>query len=91
MTSYQKLKEKCEYLQRQLDIFKNALTVANTEPNIIVDDSKDFVSLYMQSFYSIREKQIDEELKQRLNSWVAENLDEETILRLLEIKRKCAK
>ena len=86
MTSYQKLKQKCEYLQSQLDIFKNALTIVRQEPQVIEDFSKDSISLTMRTLYDIRENQINEEMKERLNHWVAFNLDKETIERLLKLK-----
>lgn len=86
MTSYQKLKQKCEYLQSQLDIFKNALTIVRQEPQVIEDFSKDSISLTMRTLYDIRENQINEEMKERLNHWVAFNLDKETIEHLLKLK-----
>lgn len=86
MTSYQKLKQKCEYLQSQVDIFKNALTIVRQEPQVIEDFSEDSISLTMRTLYNIRENQINEEMKKRLNHWVAFNLDKETIERLLKLK-----
>jgi 3-dehydroquinate dehydratase len=86
MTSYQKLKQKCEYLQSQVDIFKNALTVVRQAPQVVEDFSQDSISLTMRTLYSIRENEINEDLKIRLNHWVASNLDKETIERLLKLK-----
>lgn len=86
MTSYQKLKQKCDYLQSQVDIFKNALTIVRQEPQVIEDFSKDAISLTMRTLYAIRENEINEEMKERLNHWVAFNLDKATIMRLLKLK-----
>ena len=58
MTSYQKLKQKCEYLQSQVDIFKNALTVVRQAPQVVEDFSQDSISLTMRTLYSIRENEI---------------------------------
>ena len=88
MTSYQKLKQKCEYLQSQVDIFKNALTVVRQVPRVVEDFSQDSISLTMRTLYSIRENEINEDLKRRLNRWVAFNLDKETIERLLKLKEE---
>ncbi len=88
MTSYQRLKQKCEYLQMQVDMFKNALTIVRQEPQVVEDFSADSVSLAMRALYSIRENEIDKEMKERLNHWVAMNLDRETIMRLLDMKDK---
>ena len=86
MTSYQKLKQKCKYLQSQVDIFKNALTIVKQEPQVVKDFNKGNVSYTMKMLYAIRENEIDEELKRKLNHWVAFNLDKETIERLLKLK-----
>ncbi len=91
MTSYQKLKLKCEYLQSQVDIFKNALTVVRQAPQVVEDFSKDSISLTMRTLYSVRENEINEDLKRRLNRWVAFNLDKETIERLLKLKEEIIK
>lgn len=102
MNSYQKLKQKYKYLQSQVDIFqqkckdlqsqidmfKNALIVVRKEPQVVEDFSKDFVSYTMKMQYAIRENEINEELKRRLNHWVAFNLDKETIERLLKLKEE---
>ena len=58
MSSYQKLKQKCEYLQSQVDMFKNALTVVRQEPQVVEDFSKDSISLTMRTLYRIRENNI---------------------------------
>lgn len=91
MTSYQKLKAKCEYLQSQIDIFKNALTIVKEEPILAEDFSQDSISLTMRTMYAIRENEIDMEMKKRLNHWVAFNLDKETIMKLLETKKELDK
>ena len=92
MTSYQKLKLKCEYLQSQVDIFKNAFTVVRQDPQVVEDFSQDSISLTMRTLYSIsenvRENEINEDLKRRLNRWAAFNLDKETIERLLKLKEE---
>lgn len=88
MTSYQKLKFKCEKLQAQVDIFKNALTIVIQDPQVVEDFSQDSISLNMRTLYSVRENEINEELKRRLNHWVAFNLDKETIERLLKLKEE---
>lgn len=83
MTSYQKLKQRCEYLERQVDIFRNALTIARQEPQVVVEDNG---KLSMSMRYAIMENEINEQMKEKLNHWVANNLDEDTIKRLLELK-----
>lgn len=88
MNSYQKLKQKCEYLQSQVDIFKNALTIVRKEPQVVENFNKDSVSYTMKMQYAIRENEINEELKRKLNHWVAFNLDKETIERLLKLKEE---
>lgn len=88
MTSYQRLKAKCEYLQSQIDIFKGALTVVRQEPQMVEDISKDSLSYAVKMQYAIIENEINEEMKKRLNHWVVENLDKKTIMRFLEEKKR---
>lgn len=84
MTSYQKLKMKCEHLQSQVDIFKNALTIIRTEPEMKVKPDGD---VFLTSSYKIIENKIDYDTQVALNHWVAFNLDEITINRLLKMKK----
>lgn len=84
MTSYQKLKYKCEYLEGQVNIFKNALTACSTGPKLELNNG---VAHLTEGYQIIRNK-IDEECKEELQKWVAENLDIETISHLLKIKEE---
>lgn len=92
MTSYQKLKEKCEslesqndILQRRIDIFKNALTIARTTTsNIIISDREVGIA---EKIVIQRSKNLEELERKELSKWVADNLDKETVLKLLEMKK----
>lgn len=88
MTSYQILKFKCEKLQAQVDLFKDALTIARPVEPISVDFT-DGHTLNLEEKIAIRRnKIINEKIKSELQHWVAENLDEETILHLLNVKKE---
>lgn len=89
MTSYQKLKAKCEYLQSQVDIFKNALTVARQEPQLLKERNGNYS--FVEKIAIQRNKIYDERIKQELTKWVAENLDKKTIKHLLKTKEKLEK
>ena len=82
MTSYQKLKQRCEDLQNQLDIFKNALTIVRQEPQVVEDNGELTISMR----YAIMENTINQEMKEHLNHWVANNLDVKTIMRLFNFR-----
>lgn len=85
-SSYQKLKSKCDYLQRQVDIFKGALTIYGAPPETITIE--DGSISFQERIFIQRNKLFDEQIKQELNRWVAFNLDKESVLKLLEIKEK---
>ena len=58
MTSYQRLKEKCDRLQAQVDMFKSALTIAKTPPKTCVDKQG---HMCLSQSYQIIENTIDHE------------------------------
>lgn len=86
MSSYQKLKFKCEQLEGQLNFLKNALTIYQAVPEPVANEDGS-VSLEMR-WAVVRNKMVNEECKRQLQFWVAENLDEKTIMRLLEMKKE---
>jgi len=88
LSSYQKLKSKCEYLQSQVDIFKNALTCYWC-PKMKQKENKDgFIETQLQLRYKIIMHKLEEEKREKLQLWVAENLDKKTIMYLLKLKEK---
>lgn len=88
MTSYQKLKFKCEKLQAQVDLFKDALTIARPVDPISIDFTDRHTFTFAEQIAIQRNKIINEKIKSELQRWVAENLDEETILYLLTVKKE---
>jgi len=85
MNSYQKLKLKYEKAQTTVDMIKNALTIVRAEPSIENEDG----NLHLVEKIAIkRNKLVDDKLKIELNKWVAENIDEESVMRLLKIKKE---
>lgn len=89
MTSYQKLKWKCDKLQAQVDLIKQALTIFETPPIPNYDKEKNTYSF--TQMITIERNKIDNYYKRQLQYWVAENLDEETIMKLLKIKKDMLK
>lgn len=83
MTSYQKLKAKCQKLQSQVDIFKNALTIARTEPQMQMKPDGNFC---LTCSYQIIENKIDYETQLKLTHWVINNIDKKIIKKWLEEK-----
>lgn len=86
MTSYQKLKLKCEKLEGQIRLFKNALTIVEVNPETVIGDDAN-VSIIMRMAIE-RNKIRDERIRHELQCWVAENLDRDTIMYLLDLKEK---
>lgn len=84
MTSYQRLKQKCKYLQSQVDIFKNALTVVRQEPQLVEVDTGKYN--LVEKLAIQRNKIYDERIKEELNKWVAYNLDKDSVMALLKLK-----
>ncbi len=84
MTSYQKLKQKCEYLEGQVRLFKEALTIYQAPPEPI--QHEDGSITLEDRIYVQRNKLFDERIKCELQKWVAFNLDKETIECLLKLK-----
>ena len=70
-------------MQNQLEIFKNALTIVEQEPQVVVKDNGE---LLMSMRYAIMENEINEQMKERLNNWVANNLDVKSIMRLFNLR-----
>lgn len=85
MTSYQKLKHKNEHLQQIVNLFKNCLTIGS---NIETTENDDGSIRFTEKFYVQRTKLLNEFEKEELTRWVAFNLDEKLVLRLLEIKKE---
>ena len=86
MNSYQKLKAKCDYLESQVRLFKEALTINHTPSKLI--ENEDGSMNYESKIYIQQNKLIDEQIKLELQRWVAKNLDKESIMHLLELKKE---
>lgn len=86
MNSYQKLKSKCDYLESQVRLFKEALTINRTPSKLI--ENEDGSMTYESRIYFHPNKLIDEQIKLALQRWVALNLDKESIMNLLELKKE---
>lgn len=86
MNSYQKLKAKCDYLESQVRLFKEALTINHTPSKLI--ENEDGSMTYESRIYIQQNKLIDEQIKLELQRWVAKNLDKESIMHLLELKKE---
>lgn len=86
MNSYQKLKSKCEYLESQVRLFKEALTINHTPSKLI--ENEDGSMTYESRIYIQQNELIDEQIKLELQRWVAKNLDKESIMHLLELKKE---
>lgn len=84
MNSYQKLKRRNEYLEGQVRIFKNALTIYDAPPEPI--QHEDGSITLEERIYVQRNKLFDEQIKLELQRWVAFNLDKDSITALLELK-----
>lgn len=89
MNSYQKLKAKCDYLESQVRLFKEALTINHTPSKLI--ENEDGSMTYESRIYIQQNKLIDEQIKIELQRWVAKNLDKESIMHLLELKKEIEK
>ena len=88
MNSYQKLKSKCDYLESQVRLFKEALTIYYTP---LMETHEDGSMTYESRIYIKQNELIDEQIKLELQRWVAKNLDEESIMHLLELKKEIEK
>ena len=86
MNSYQKLKNKCDYLESQVRLFKEALTINHTPSKLI--ENEDGSMTYESRIYIQQNELIDEQIKIELQRWVALNLDKESIMHLLELKKE---
>ena len=85
MNSYQKLKSKCDYLESQVRLFKEALTIYYTP---LMETHEDGSMTYESKIYIKQNELIDEQIKLELQRWVAKNLDKESIMHLLELKKE---
>lgn len=85
MNSYQKLKSKCDYLENQVRLFKDALTIYYTP---LMEKHEDGSMTYASKILIQQNELIDEQIKLELQRWVAKNLDEESIMHLLELKKE---
>lgn len=88
MNSYQKLKAKCDYLESQVRLFKDALTIYYTP---LMETHEDGSMTYESKICIQQNKLIDEQIKLELQRWVAKNLDKESIMHLLELKKEIDK
>ena len=86
MNSYQKLKRRNEYLENQVKLFKDALTIYEAPPKPI--QHEDGSITLEERIYVQRNKLFDEQIKLELQRWVAFNLDKDSIMALLELKEK---
>ena len=85
MNSYQKLKSKCDYLESQARLFKKALTIYYTA---LMEKQEDGSMTYESKICIQQNELIDEQIKLELQKWVAKNLDKESIMHLLELKKE---
>ena len=85
MNSYQKLKRKCDYLESQVKLFKDALTIYYAP---LMETHEDGSMTYESRICIQQNKLIDEQVKIELQRWVAKNLDKESIMHLLELKKE---
>ena len=85
MNSYQKLKRKCDYLESQVRLFKEALTIYYTP---LMETHEDGSMTYESRIYIKQNELIDKQVKIELQRWVAKNLDKESIMHLLELKKE---
>lgn len=85
MTSYQKLKAKCQKLQSQVDIFKNALTIYRTEPKMEIKPNGD---CFLTAGYKIILNKIDYETQIKLTLWVINNIDKKIVKTWLKRKSR---
>lgn len=85
MNSYQKLKSKCDYLESQVRLFKEALTIYYTP---LMETHEDGSMTYESRICIKQNELIDEQIKLELQRWVAKNLDKESIMHLLELKKE---
>ena len=88
MNSYQKLKSKCDYLESQVRLFKEALTIYYTP---LMETHEDGSMTYESRILIQQNELIDEQIKLELQRWVAKNLDRESIMHLLELKKELGK
>ena len=88
MNSYQKLKRKCDYLESQVRLFKEALTIYYAP---LMETHEDGSMTYESRICIQQNKLIDEQVKIELQRWVAKNLDKESIMHLLELKKEIEK
>ena len=86
MNSYQKLKRRNEYLEGQVRLFKDALTIYDAPPESI--QHEDGSITLEERIYIQRNKLFDEQIKLELQRWVAFNLDKDSIMALLELKER---
>ena len=87
MNSYQKLKRKCDYLESQVRLFKEALTINRTQMKLM-ETHEDGSMTYASKICIQQNELIDEQVKIELQRWVAKNLDKESIMHLLELKKE---
>ena len=85
MNSYQKLKAKCDYLENQVRLFKKALTIYYTP---LMETHEDGSMTYASKICIQQNELIDEQIRLELQRWVAKNLDKESIMHLLELKKE---
>lgn len=85
MNSYQKLKSKCDYLESQVRLFKEALTIYYTP---LMETHEDGSMTYESRIYIKQNELIDKQIRLELQRWVAKNLDKESIMHLLELKKE---
>lgn len=93
MTSYQRLKAKCEELERQIEWVKGALIVATKFEQPEFDPKNNTLEYQLAYLVEASKRELDYEVKRKLCEWVATNLDKEYVMELLELKewlKKCA-
>ena len=86
MNSYHKLKRRNEYLEGQVRLFKNALTIYEAPPEPV--QHEDGSITLEERIYVQRNKLFNEQIKLELQRWVAFNLDKDSVMALLELKER---
>ena len=67
--------KQAEENEKVLNIFKNALTIEHHDLPMVDphDDSEDIVTFFVRQFFTIKQNELDKELRQALREWVLKN------------------
>lgn len=67
--------EKGKENEKMVGIFKNALTIEHHDLPMVDphDDSEDIVAFFVRQFFTIKQNELDKELRKALREWVLKN------------------